>query len=271
MTARHAEPEAAGSPVHAAGVPDAFDGVASTYDLMVALNPGYHRHLRQSAEVLVEALRSRPRPAGRPLRVVDLGCGSGASTAALVAALVAGGLARNEVEVVGVDGSAGMLAQARRKRWDLPVRWVQADAEHLTAAQLGLDGAGVDGVLSAYLFRNVAARDRLLACVRDLLVPGGSVVVHEYSVREDRLARAKWDVVCWGVVVPLGLLTAPRSGIYRYLWRSVLDFDGAEEFRSRMVAAGLTGVRSRTFGGWQREVLHTFHARRPEAPRAEAG
>lgn len=271
MTARPAETEVASPRVHPAGVPDAFDGVASTYDLMVALNPGYHRHLRQSATVLVDALRARPRPGGRPLRLVDLGCGSGASTAALVAALVAAGLGRDEVEVVGVDGSAGMLAQARRKRWDLPVRWVQADAEHLAGAQLGLDPAGVDGVLSAYLFRNVAARDRLLACVRDLLAPGGSLVVHEYSVREDRLARARWDVVCWGVVVPLGLLTAPRSGIYRYLWRSVVDFDGAEQFRSRMAAAGLTGVRSRTFGGWQREVLHTFHARRPEAPEPEAG
>lgn len=251
--------------VHPAGVPDAFDGVATTYDLMVALNPGYHRHLRRSADVLVAALLDRPPPGDRPLCVVDLGCGSGASTAALVAALRAAGLSRDAVELVGVDGSAGMLAQARRKSWELPVRWVQADAEQLGASGLGLDAGSVDGVLAAYLVRNVTARDALVADVRELLAPGGSLVIHEYSVAESRAARLRWDAVCWGVVVPLGLLTAPRSGIYRYLWRSVRDFDGARELRSRLVAAGLTDVRSRTFAGWQRGVLHTFHGRRPEA------
>ncbi|WP_193666197.1 class I SAM-dependent methyltransferase [Nocardioides kribbensis] len=246
-------------------VPDAFDGVASTYDLMVALNPGYHAHLRASADVLVAAL---PRDLDRPVRLADLGCGSGASTAALEAALRDAGL---DYELLGVDGSAGMLAQARRKPWRGAVRFLQGNAETLTPASLapgapsGAPGEGYDGVFAAYLFRNVDARDRLLAQVRDLLVPGGSLVVHEYSVEESRSGRVKWDVVCWGVVVPLGLLTAPRSSIYRYLWRSVVDFDGAERFRSRMVAAGLEQVRSRTFGGWQKDVLHTFHGRRPRA------
>ena len=59
-------------------LPDTFDGAAHRYDLMVALNPGYHRHLRSAADALVEKLRR-----GEP-RVVDLGCGSGASTRALV-------------------------------------------------------------------------------------------------------------------------------------------------------------------------------------------
>jgi hypothetical protein len=37
----------------------AFDEVAPRYDLMVALNPGYHAHLRAAADALVEWL---PRP-----------------------------------------------------------------------------------------------------------------------------------------------------------------------------------------------------------------
>jgi len=234
-------------------VPDTFDGVASTYDLMVALNPGYHAHLRASADDLVAAL---PQPAGRPVRVADLGCGSGASTVALQAALREAGV---EAELVGVDGSAGMLAQARRKRWTLPTTFRQADAETVEVADL--DGP-YDAVFAAYLVRNVAARDRLLARVHDLLTPGGVLVVHEYSVRESRRGRLSWDAVCWGVVVPLGLLTAPRSPIYRYLWRSVRDFDSTHHFRSRMVACGFEGVRSRTVGGWQRGVLHTFVGRR---------
>jgi len=242
----------------AGNVPEAFDAVASTYDLMVALNPGYHAHLRASADDLVAALPTTVTSGGRPVRVADLGCGSGASTAALQAALEAAGV---DAELVGVDGSAGMLAQARRKRWSLPARFVQADAE--TVEVTDLDGP-YDAVFAAYLFRNVAARDRLLGRVHDLLVPGGVLVVHEYSVRESRRARATWDAVCWGVVVPLGLVTAPRSPIYRYLWRSVRDFDSTLVMRSRMVAAGLDRVRSRTVGGWQNGVLHTFLGHRPE-------
>ncbi|MCW2868376.1 MAG: Ubiquinone/menaquinone biosynthesis C-methylase UbiE [Marmoricola sp.] len=245
-------------------VPASFDGVAPTYDLMVALNPGYHRHLRISADVLVEQL---PRPdglAGRPVRVVDLGCGSGASTRALEAALRAAG--HTAYTIVGVDGSAGMLQQARSKTWRGQVRFVQDDAEHLDPGSWDPEHptpTAYDGVFAAYLVRNVTARDALLRGVVDLLAPGGVVVLHEYSVRESRRARVVWDAVSWGVVVPLGLLTAPRSPIYRYLWRSVVDFDATERLRSRMVAAGLTDVRSRTFGGWQRGVLHTFTGRRP--------
>ncbi|GAB3659427.1 class I SAM-dependent methyltransferase [Nocardioides korecus] len=250
-------------------VPASFDGVAPTYDLMVALNPGYHRHLRISADVLVAQLPrpvpDRPVRPVRPVRIVDLGCGSGASTRALEAALRAAG--HTSYELVGVDGSAGMLAQARAKTWQGSVRFVQDDAEHLEPAAWGEGTAGTsaayDGVFAAYLVRNVTARDSLLRGVVDLLVPGGVAVLHEYSVRESRRARVVWDAVSWGVVVPLGLLTAPRSPIYRYLWRSVVDMDPTERLRSRMVAAGLTDVRSRTFGGWQRGVLHTFTGRRP--------
>ena len=37
---------------------EAFDEAAPRYDLMVALNPGYHRHLRSAADSLVEAMSS---------------------------------------------------------------------------------------------------------------------------------------------------------------------------------------------------------------------
>ena len=40
-----------------ADVPDAFTAAATSYDRMVALNPGYHRHLRTAADGLTETLR----------------------------------------------------------------------------------------------------------------------------------------------------------------------------------------------------------------------
>ncbi|MBF4160275.1 class I SAM-dependent methyltransferase [Nocardioides acrostichi] len=247
---------------HTSTVPDAFDGVARSYDLMVALSPGYHAQLRASARDLVAALPPTP---GRRPRLLDLGCGSGASTRALLAALRGAG---READVVGVDGSAGMLAQARRKRDLAGVTFVQADAERLTGAGADTDvtaslGGPADGVLAAYLFRNVAARDRLVAAVHDVLTTDGVLVVHDYSVRESTLARWVWHGVCWGVIIPAGLLTAPRSGIYRYLWRSVLDFDGVRGFGRRLGEAGFADVESRTVPGWQHGVVHAWRARRP--------
>ena len=233
-------------------VPEAFDRVARTYDLMVALSPGYHAQLRSSARALVEALPATP---GRRPRVVDLGCGSGASTAALVRALDEAGV---DAEVVGIDGSAGMLDVARRKAGLARVTFRQADAERLTAAELG----AVDGVLAAYLVRNVAARDRLLSEVHDVLSEDGVLVVHDYSVRESVLARWAWHLTCWLVVIPLGLLTAPGSPIYRYLWRSVLDFDGVRALVRRLHVAGFAQVDHRTMPGVQRGQVHTWRARK---------
>ena len=163
-----------------------------------------------------------------------------------------------EADVVGVDGSAGMLAQARRKRWPAGVTFRQADAEHLGQDDL----ARADGVFTAYLIRNVASRDRLLAQVREALQPEGVLVIHDYSVRDSLVARWSWHAVCWGVVIPLGLVTARRSPIYRYLWRSVLDFDGVARLSDRLVEAGFEGVESRSVSGWQRGQVHTWRARR---------
>lgn len=255
--------------VHSGEVPEAFDEVADRYDLMVALNPGYHRHLRRSAAALAESLaRSFAESGsrgGRPLRVIDLGCGSGASTRALVAALDAelhNGPSGPETEVIGVDASAGMLREAGLKTWPPGVRFVKARAEELTTHADVVAGPA-DGVFAAYLVRNVPDRDALLLSLHGLLSPGGVLVIHEYSVRGQRLATAIWSAVCWGVVVPLGWLTSRRTRLYRYLWRSVLDMDSTDELMARLRRADFEDVWSRTVRGWQRNIIHTVHARRP--------
>ena len=98
--------------------------------------------------------------------------------------------------------------------------------------------------------------------MRDLLRPGGMLVVHEYSVAGRPAAAAIWTAVCWGVVIPLGWLTSRQTRLYRYLWRSVLDMDSVES----SCAPGRRGVRRRpdpVGRGWQRGIVHTFLGRRP--------
>jgi ubiquinone/menaquinone biosynthesis C-methylase UbiE len=235
----------------------AFDDAASRYDLMVALNPGYHRQLASAARILAEQIDGH----ARLVRLLDLGCGSGASTRALVDAFQAD---RRPVDIIGVDASSGMLEQAKRKSWPLWVRFDQVFAQELSAAKDGLGLTGqVDGVLAAYLFRNVGQRDETLGAVRDVLRPGGTLVVQEYSVAGTGPAALVWTLVCWLVVIPLSWLASRRTELYRYLWRSVRQFDSVQTFVDRLYRAGFTDVEVRTARGWQRGILHTFRARKP--------
>ncbi|MGW7280173.1 methyltransferase domain-containing protein [Streptomyces sp. NPDC054844] len=226
----------------------AFDHGADRYDRLVALNPGYHAQLRRSARRLGLA------DGGAGRRVLDLGCGTGASTAALAAAFPA-------AQIVGVDASAGMLDRARAKRWPSRVRFAHAPAEEL---HRGAVPGPFDAVLAAYLFRNLTDPDAVLRTVHRLLAPGGRLAVHEYALGGRRVDRLVWTGVCRGVVLPLGTATGDRD-LYRHLWRSVVEFDTAPAFGARLCRAGFERVRVLPLPGWQTGITHTFLGRRAGA------
>jgi ubiquinone/menaquinone biosynthesis C-methylase UbiE len=190
---------------------------------------------------------------GAGLKLLDLGCGTGASTAALVEAAP-------EADITAVDASAEMLAQARRKTWPPTVRFVEGNAENL--AMSGIIGP-YDGILAAYLLRNLVHQDAALRQFHRLLRPGAPIAIHEYSVRDSLRARIVWTLVCWGVVIPMGRLRAGSGDLYRYLWRSALQFDGVQDLTKRMAAAGFEDLRVQTVPGWQQHIVHTFLGRRP--------
>ncbi|WP_319433135.1 class I SAM-dependent methyltransferase [Mycobacterium sp. RTGN5] len=225
-------------------VPGAFDIGAHAYDKLVGANPGYHDHLRISAR------RMRIPHGGQGIRLLDAGCGTGASTAALLEVAP-------HAEIIAVDASAGMLAEAAAKPWPETVRFVHSSIEAITEA--GVHGP-FDGILAAYLLRNLADADAQLLAFRQLLRPGGTLAVHEYSVRDSRAATAIWNAVCWGIIIPSGWRQTRDSTLYRHLWRSVNNFDGVGSFQRRLAAAGFTGVHSETMSGWQRDIVHTFLA-----------
>ncbi|MCM2580526.1 class I SAM-dependent methyltransferase [Streptomyces meridianus] len=231
----------------------AFDRAARSYDRLVAANPGYHRHLRLSAERL-----GLPR-GGAGLRLLDAGCGTGSSTAALLSVAPA-------ASITAIDASAGMLRQAAAKPWPEGVTFVHSPVEELAAA--GVHGP-FDAVFCAYLLRNVADPDAVLRSLRQLLVPGGVLAVHDYALSGTARHRAVWSAVCWGIVIPAGSVGRGGPALYRHLWRSVLDFDTADGLCRRLSRAGFAGVGMGTVGGWQRGIVHTFVARRPAGPRTE--
>lgn len=229
---------------------DAFSRTAEHYDLLVSISPGYHAQLRASAAELAARL---PQSVTGASVVLDLGCGTGASTRALLEALRSRG--DGDLEVYGVDSSAGMIEQARSKRWPESVHFECADAlDNLRERESG----SVSAVFAAYLVRNVADLDELLAEIARVLVPGGPLVIHEYSVAGNRAAQLTWRTVCRAIIIPAAFATDRDVRLYRYLLRSVLDFDSVEHLRERMARAGLRGLTHRTVRGWQRGIVHTL-------------
>ena len=232
-----------------------FNRIASSYDLLTSLNPGYRAHLRRS----VERLGLPRRGGGASLRLLDLCCGTGVSTEELVAVYP-------RAEIVALDASEEMLARARTKPALRDVRFVLGDATDFSAH--GVEGK-FDGVLMAYGIRNIPDRDRALASVLAALADGAPAVFHEYSVNDSMLRTRVWDAVCFGVIVPFGALTAGSGDIYRYLHRSVRAFDGARAFEARLARAGFVDVWTGAMDGWQRSIVHSFVGRKPRAADSE--
>ena len=242
-------------------VPSDFNIVAGTYDTLVTRNPGYLDHLERSAARL-----DLPN-GGEGLRLLDLCCGTGLSTEALLKAFP-------KATIVGLDASSGMLDLARTKPAMKAggVRFVLGDAMDPRVAlntELGseLDGsdAKFDGVLMAYGIRNMPDPDACLAVLHSLLKPGAPICFHEYSVADSPRSKGTWTTVAWGIIIPSGLITSRHTRIYRYLWRSVMDFDGKKAFENRLRSAGFVRVRTEPMDGWQKDIVHSFLANEPNA------
>lgn len=233
-----------------------FDRAAPRYDLLTRLNPGYHAALRSAARDLLTRVSPQP-------TLWDLGCGSGLSTRAL---LDAASEQQDSPQIVGLDASAKMLEQALAKDWPDGVNFVHAQAQDLPqVAEQKLSGPA-DGAFAAYLLRNVPTdeRDEVVRSIAEQVRPGGWVSLQDYHVKGDRYATAVWTMVCRFIVTPLAVLVRGNPAIYRYLWRSVLDNDTTTELQARLERAGLTDIQWSTARGWQRRILHTVLARRPE-------
>lgn len=229
-----------------AGIFGAFNRVAASYDLLSGLNPGYHKHLRWSAR------RLEVENEGAGARILDLCCGTGLSTEPLVRLYP-------RARITGLDKSEGMLEKAREKESLRSVEFLAGDGMDPGAA--GAKGP-FEAILMAYGIRNMPDPDACLANLIQLLARGGVICFHEYSVADSLWSRSVWNLVLFLIVIPLAFLTTGSTDIFRYLRRSVLEFDGRQAFEERLGRAGFVDVETLPMDGWQRGVAHTFRARR---------
>jgi trans-aconitate 2-methyltransferase len=153
--------------------------------------------------------------------VVDAGCGSGRVTQALVERLPRG-------HVIGVDGSAAMLAAARDRLGDGP------ELLHQDLAELDLGGRRVDAILSTATFHWLPDHAQLFARLNAALRPGGRLVAQCGGVGNTHELLATLDVV------------GAREPFAEYLggWAGPWNFATPEETATRLEAAGFADVRT---------------------------
>ncbi|MFP5023166.1 class I SAM-dependent methyltransferase [Pseudonocardia phyllosphaerae] len=233
--------------IRPATVHRAYGRVAQFFDGYVRTIPGYHAHLRVSA--------SRMGLSGGGLRLLDVGCGTGASTEALLTAAPG-------AEVVAADASAEMLGIARRKNWPPRVTFVHSRLE--TLAEAGVEGP-FDGILAAYLVSNLPDAEIGLRRLLTLLKPGAPIAVHDYAVGGAR-SRSRWASASWGYLLPMASLRWHAPLLSRYRYRRVRSAGGVATMVHRMQRAGFVDVRVQTMGGVQQHLVHTFLGRRPDEP-----
>jgi demethylmenaquinone methyltransferase/2-methoxy-6-polyprenyl-1,4-benzoquinol methylase len=202
-----------------------FAGLPNAYGRMGALlsfgqDPRWRR-------ALVDAVDPRP---GQ--RVLDVATGTG---------LVAFALARRGAEVVGLDQSGEMLAQARARPAPR-VTFVRGEAEHLPFAD-----AEFDALTFTYLLRYV---DDAAATMRELarvLKPGGRIGMVEFGVPDSPALRALWRLHTRVVLPWAGRVVSPAwHEVGRFLGPNIERFyAAAPDLTQLWTQAGIDQIRER--------------------------
>jgi len=182
------------------------------------------------------------------MRVLDVATGTG--LVAREAARIAGPLG----SVLGLDPSAGMLAEARR---ELAIPLLQGRAESLPLAT-----GSVDFVSMGYALRHVADLATTFGEFLRVLRPGGRVLLLEIGRPDGAWAHAAARIYLGRVVPALCRLGAPRgrSGtLMRYYWDTIEACVPAETILRHLGQAGFAEVGCETSLG----IFRAYSARRP--------
>ncbi|WP_230467857.1 bifunctional demethylmenaquinone methyltransferase/2-methoxy-6-polyprenyl-1,4-benzoquinol methylase UbiE [Lujinxingia vulgaris] len=207
-----------------------FDAIAERYDLLNRIislgQDGYWRN---------KAVKALKLPEGA--RFLDLATG----TADLA---IASAKRHRDLQVVGLDPSAEMLANGRVKvskaNLDGRVELVLGDAQDLP-----FEDDSFDGVAISFGIRNVPDRRKALQEMNRVARPGGRIVILELSEPRQGLLASPARFYIHHVVPRIGGLIS-GSKEYRYLQESIAAFPTADAFAQLMREVGLTNVNAST-------------------------
>ena len=139
--------------------------------------------------------------------------------------------------VVVADINARMLAEGRRRVIDTglmeSVTYVQADAECLPFQPDSFDLVSI-----AFGLRNVTDKQRALESMFEVLRPGGSLAVLEFSTVNVNALKSAYDLYSFKLLPALGRLVANDEHSYRYLAESIRMHPDQQTLLQMMELAG---------------------------------
>jgi SAM-dependent methyltransferase len=201
-----------------------YDGLPSLHDaavrmLLTLFQAGSESALREGYIGRLELASLAPRADGPPLRILEIGVGTGANLP-----LITRELRGRDVEIWGLDLSRGMLRQCEarlRRRPDPRVRLLLGDAHALPFADASFDRVFHIGAMNSY-------RDprRALAEMARVARPGTPVVVVD-----EQLDRSR-----------------PQNLYHRATFRLVTFYDPDPHCPIELLPAGATEVREEQLG-----------------------
>ena len=223
-----------------------FDDVAPRYDLLNRIISfrldGYWRKAAVAA-----ALR------GGAGLILDLGAGTGDLT------FTAAG--RGAARVIGLDFSLEMLrlAQHKRKRAACGQQTTFVQGSALFSP---FKAAVFEGIMSAFVLRNVSDLKLFFTESQRVLKPGGTLVTLDMFPPPKNWFRPVYALYFYQLVPWIGRVLSPNGHAYRYLSESVRHFHSPEAVTGFIEEARFEDVELRKFLGGA-VCLHV--ARKPPA------
>ncbi len=209
----------------AAKVADVFHSVASRYDLMNDLmSAGLHRLWKRYA-----VLQAGLRPG---MKVLDVAGGTADLTRLFLKQVGESG------QVVLTDINFSMLREGRDRMLN---EGRQAPTAQCDGEKLPFSDNTFDCVSVAFGLRNMTHKDQALKEMHRVLIPGGRLLVLEFSKVWKPLAPL-YDAYSFRVLPRIGKLVAGDKSSYRYLAESIRMHPDQETLRTMMQEAGFFKV-----------------------------
>ena len=168
------------------GVSLLFQDGGETAGRMYVDSPAAHVFNNLLRDTLSAALANRP--AGYPLRVLEIGAGTGGTTAFILPMLPAG-----ETAYTYTDISPVLVEKAREKFGTYPFVEYQVMNIEQDPAQQGLSGREFDLIIAANVIHATADLSQTLGHVRQLLAPEGTLCMIEVT------SRQRWLDITFGL------------------------------------------------------------------------
>lgn len=194
-----------------------YDLIAHLYD-----EPGRDYEPDQN---LIEFLNERTDHICAPIRILDLGCGTGKQLAANQKQF-------SGVQMIGLDLFHGMLEQARRRSKD--IQWIQGDS---TAPPF--TNSSFDYVTNQFSYHHVQDKSKMIAAIFQMLKPNGRFVMTNLD---------PWSMPGW---ILYTFFPAARR-------RDLLDFLPVDVITTLMEKAGFSNIRVKYSHLPSEENLHDF-------------